>query len=73
MQVLRIVMGKIGLDKAIPLNFGRFCRASAEITGLVKIHLDRDFTENLKFGLYNINEKNGILLPFFSETIINRH
>lgn len=73
MQVLRIVMGKIGLDKAIPLNFGRFCRASAEITGFVKIHLDRDFTENLKFELYNINEKNGILLPFFSETIINRH
>ena len=64
-------MGKIRLDKAIPLNFGRFCRASAEITGLVKIHLD--FTENLKFGLYNINEKNGILLPFFSETILNRH
>ena len=49
MQVLRIVMGKIGIDKAIPLNFGRFCRASAEITGFVKIHLDRDFTENLKF------------------------
>lgn len=58
-------MGKIGLDKAIPLNFGRFCRASAEITGFVKINLDRDFTENLKFELYNINEKNGILLPFF--------
>ena len=73
MQVLRIVLGKIGLDKAIPLNFGRFCRASAEITGFVKIHLDRDFTENLKFELYNINEKNGILLPFFSETILDRH
>ena len=65
MQVLRIVMGKIGIDKAIPLNFGRFCRASAEITGFVKIHLDRDFTENLKFELYNINEKNGIFIAVF--------
>ena len=58
-------MGKIGLGKAIPLNFGRFCRASAEITGFVKIHLDRDFTENLKFELYNINEKNGIFIAVF--------
>lgn len=58
-------MGKIGLDKAIPLNFGRFCRASAEITGFVKIHLGRDFTENLKFGLYNINEKTAFYCRFF--------
>ena len=72
MQVLRIVMGKIGIDKAIPLNFGRFCRASAEITGFVKIHLDRDFTENLKFELYKINEKRHFI-AVFSETIINRH
>ena len=65
MQVLRIVMGKIGLGKAIPLNFGRFCRASAEITGFVKIHLGRDFTENLKFELYNINEKTAFYCRFF--------
>lgn len=58
-------MGKIGLDKAIPLNFGRFCRASAEITGFVKIHLDRDFTENLKLELYNINEKTAFYCRFF--------
>ena len=63
MQVLRIVRGKIGLDKAIPLNFGRFCRAS--ITGFVKIHLDRDFTENLKLELYNINEKTAFYCRFF--------
>lgn len=65
MQVLRIVMGKIGLGKTIPLNFGRFCRASAEITGFVKIHLDRDFTENLKLELYNINEKTAFYCRFF--------
>ena len=58
-------MGKIGLDKAIPLNFGRFCRVSAEITGLVKIHLDRDFTENLELELYNINEKTAFYCRFF--------
>ena len=65
MQVLRIVMGKIGLGKTIPLNFGLFCRASAEITGFVKIHLDRDFTENLKLELYNINEKTAFYCRFF--------
>lgn len=65
MQVLRIVMGKIGLDKAIPLNFGRFCRASAEITGFVKIHLGRDFTENLKFELIISMKKTAFYCRFF--------